>query len=54
MMGRLPTSCLTVCPVKSFVHLAQAWVIREERISVEKMPPTEWLIGKSMGHFLDY
>lgn len=36
-----------------FASLTQARVIQEEKTSLEKMPPTDWPVRKSLGHFLD-
>lgn len=36
-----------------FVNLLQAWVIWEEDISTEKMPPSNWAVGKSVLYFLN-
>lgn len=34
------------------VSLMPAGVIREEGTSIEKMPPSDWPVGKSVGIFL--
>ena len=35
------------------VSLTQAGVIWEDGTSIEKMSPSDWPVGRSMGHFLD-
>lgn len=36
----------------SYVNLTQARILLEEETSAEKMPPPDWPMGKSVGHFL--
>jgi hypothetical protein len=42
-----------VCAGWSYVSLAQARVLLEKEISIEKNPPTEWPVGKFVVYFLD-
>lgn len=37
-----------------FVSLTEDRLIWEEKISSGKMPPSDWCVGKSTGHFLDW
>jgi hypothetical protein len=36
-----------------FVNLTQAPVVWEEGTATEQLPPSDWPVGKSVGHFLD-
>lgn len=40
-----------VCAGSFYVNLSQASVIQEKESSTERMPPPNWPIGKTMGHF---
>lgn len=58
VLGWLATvPCLALPPSLSVVlfavNLAAARVVWEDGTYMEKMPPSEWLGGKSVGHFLD-
>lgn len=35
-----------------FYQLDVRWGHREEGQRIEKLPPKDWLVGKSVGHFL--
>lgn len=43
----------TCCAGQDFVNLIQASVLCEEGMSIEESPPSDWLVGKSVVHFLD-
>lgn len=39
--------------VSFFVHLTQGMVIRDEGMKTERIPLSDWPVGKSVGHFCD-
>lgn len=42
-----------VCAGERLVNSAQARLMWEEEASPEKLTPSDWPAGKSVGHFLD-
>jgi hypothetical protein len=51
-IGRAVPQVSTLCWL-FYVSLAQDKIILEEGISIEKILPPDWPVGKSVVHFLD-
>lgn len=48
----LSTNLVTTGILVIFYQLTQSRVTWENRMSVKELPPTDWPVGKSIGHFL--
>lgn len=50
---RQPRAPLELAKVGVIVYLGCQFDIHDEGVSVKELPPSEWLVGMSVGQFLD-